>query len=217
MKKFRVIVLLLFTGLFAKAQFIDTLQNVINRKGTFSFSFTSHNSFITNYTADIFGFAVGVTFGKKLTIGGGFNSLNSLITKKKIIDEDTIKENLSFAYFSYFIQYTKSITKHWKLYLTPFCIGLGGSSYQYTYKGVSVTENSRTVVPFEPSVEIDYNFNKFIGLYTQVGYRLMLISNPAIPENFNSPIYSYGIALYPFELYAAIFPRTKLAHMIEDN
>ena len=71
MKKCYIIVVFLFTGLLAKAQFIDTLRHVIDRKGSFSFSFTSHNSFITNYTANIFGFAIGVTFGKKLTIAGG--------------------------------------------------------------------------------------------------------------------------------------------------
>jgi hypothetical protein len=216
MKKLIIIALFLFTGLFAKAQFIDTLQNIINRKGTFTFSFTSRNSFITNNTADIFGFAVGVTFGKKLTIAGGFNALNSIINKKKIIGKDTINEVLSFDYFSYFVQYTVPLTKHWKLYLMPFSIGIGGSSYQYTYKGEPKTEDSYLVMPFEPQVEIDYNFNKYFGLYTQVGYRLMLINNPAIVENFNSPTYSFGVLISPLEIYAWLFPRTKLAHMIED-
>jgi hypothetical protein len=217
MKKLIIVISFCFTGLFGKAQLIDTIQDALNRKATFSFSFTSRNSFITNYSAYIFGYSVGVTFGKRLTIGGGFNALNSIINKKKIIGEDTLNEQLSFAYFSYFVQYRVNLSKHWKLYLMPFCMGIGGSSYQYNYKGVYTTEASRVVVPYEPQVELDYNFNKWIGLYTQVGYRLMLVNNPAIVENFNSPIYSYGVLISPFELYAALFPRTKLAHMIEDD
>lgn len=216
MRKFLIITLLCCSSLFTKAQLIDTLQNVINRKGTFSFSFTSRNSFITNYSAYIFGYSVGVTFGKKLTIGGGLNALNSIINKKKIIGTDTVNEQLSFSYFSYYVQYIMSLSRHWKLYITPFSIGLGSSSYQYNYKGTGTTEDSRTVIPFEPSVELDYNFYKWVGLYTMVGYRLMLINNPAIEQNFNSPTYSFGLLLSPFELYAAIFPRTKLAQMIED-
>jgi hypothetical protein len=215
MKKFFIIVLFCCLGLFARAQFIDTIQNVIDRKGSFSFSFTSRNSFITNYTAYIFGYSVGVTLGKKLTIGGGFNALNSIINKKKIIGSDTINEQLNFVYFSYYVQYIMSLSKHWKLYLTPISFGLGSSSYQYNYKGVATTESSYTVIPYEPSIELDYNFFKWLGLYTQVGYRLMIINNPAIEQNFNSPTYSYGVLISPFELYAAIFPRTKLAKIIE--
>lgn len=217
MKKAGIILLFVCSGLLAKAQFIDTLQNVINRKGTFTFSFTSRNSFIRNNFAYIFGYAVGVTFGKKLTIGGGFNALNTIINKRKIIGEDTLNEQLSFAYFSYYVQYAINLTRHWKIYLMPFSIGIGGSSYQYNYKSVFTTEDSRVIVPYEPQVELDYNFNKWLGLYTQVGYRLMLINNPAINENFNSPTYSYGVLFSPFEFYAALFPRTKLAHMIEDD
>ncbi|HSY76784.1 MAG TPA: hypothetical protein VK890_08005 [Bacteroidia bacterium] len=215
MKKFFIIVLFCCSGLFARAQFIDTIQNAIDRKGSFSFSFTSRNSFITNYTANIWGFAVGVTFGKKLTIGGGYNFLNSTIAKKKIIGLDTVNDQLNFAYFSYFIQYIIRLHKHWKLYLEPISIGIGSSNYQYTLKGVFTQEATYTVIPYEPSVELDYNFNKWFGLYTVVGYRLMIINNPDIVENFNSPTYSFGILISPFELYAAIFPRTKLAKMIE--
>jgi hypothetical protein len=217
MRKFFVIVVFVCSGLFAKAQFIDSLQNIITRKGTFTFSFTSRNSFITNYSAYISGFSIGVTFGKKLNIGGGYNFLSSDLTKKISIGSDVITEQLSFSYFSYYVQYIMSLSRHWKLYIMPICVGIGGSSYNYFYKFSYHVVNSYTVMPYEPQVELDYNFNKWLGLYTQVGYRFMLVNNPTIIENFNSPIYSFGVILSPFELFAAIFPRTKLAHMIEDN
>ncbi|MGP8215864.1 MAG: hypothetical protein ACLQQ4_09900 [Bacteroidia bacterium] len=217
MKKFFIITLFCCSCLLARAQFIDSLQSAINQKGTFTFSFTSRNSFITNYSAYIFGFSVGVTFDKKLTIGGGYNALNTIINKRKIIGSDTLNEQLSFAYFSYYVQYIINVSKHWKLYIMPFSIGLGGSSYQYNYKGSQYSEDSYVIVPYEPQVELDYNFNKWLGLYTQVGYRLMILNNPDIVQNFNSPTYSFGVLFSPFEFYAWLFPRTRLAQMIEDN
>jgi hypothetical protein len=217
MKKLFIITFICCSSLFARAQLIDTLQQAITRKATFTFSFTSRNSFITTYSAYIFGYSVGVTFDKKLTIGGGFNALNSIITKDRTIDGTTVKEYLSFVYFSYFVQYAISLTKHWKLYVMPFCLGAGSSSYQYTYQLKNTVEDSYTVVPFEPQVELDYNFNRWLGLYTQVGFRFMLINNPAIPQNFNSPIYSYGVLFSPFEFLSAIFPHSQAEKAVENN
>jgi hypothetical protein len=217
MKKLFLIFILCISGFFAKAQFIDSLQSAINQKGSFMFSFNSRNSFITNQDAHIFGYLVGVTFGKKISIGGGFNSLTSNITN--VFNEEGVMDTarLNFTFFSYYVQYILNLTKHWKLYITAINVGIGGSSYQYNYKGTVYTINSRTILLWEPGVELDYNFNRFWGLYTQVNYRYMLINNPTIDKSFNSPTYSYGILIYPLEIFAGIFPRTKLAHMIEGN
>jgi hypothetical protein len=204
-------------SLSSKAQFMDSLQSALNQKGSFMFSFDSRNSFITNNTADIFGFLIGVTFGKKISIGGGFNSLNSNIYHVFSEGETKDTAKLNFFFFSYYIQYIMNLTKHWKLYITPINMGIGGSSYQYSDKGGQHIIDSYMVLVWEPGVELDYNFNKYWGLYTQVGYRYMLINNPAIGETFNSPTYSYGILIYPLEIFAGIFPRTKLAHLIEGN
>lgn len=77
-------------------------------------------------------------------------------------------------------------------------------------------EGNRTIIPLEPQIELDYNFNKYVGLYTQVGYRYMLVNNNLLNYNFNSVTYSVGVLIYPLEIYAGLFPRTKLAHLIED-
>jgi len=64
---------------------------------------------------------------------------------------------------------------------------------------------------------VDYNFNKYCGLYTQVGYRYMLINNNLLNYNFNSVTYSVGVLIYPLEIYAGLFPHTKWAKMIENG
>lgn len=217
MKKLIIFLSLCSIGLVSKAQFIDSLQASINRNGSFTFSFTSRNSFITNNVADIFGFAVGVTFDKKIGMGGGINFLNSNVYKP-VTENGTIDTaKLSFFFFSYYVQYIMNLTKHWKLYITPINIGIGNSNYQYSDKAGQHTIDLQTVILTEPGVELDYNFNKYFGLYTQVNYRLMILNNPDINQTFNSPTYAYGILIYPLEIYAGLFPRTKLAHLIESN
>ena len=215
-KKVVCIFLFCLAAINAKSQFIDTLQSAIDRKGSFSFCFNTRNSYIGNNSANIFGFNVGVCFGKKFTIGGGINILSSAIYETKITDGDTIKGRLNFAYISYFVEYIITLSRHWRIDI-PVSIGIGSSNYQYTNQGKIVTASNKTIIPLEPQVELDYNFNKYCGLYTQVGYRYMLVNNKLLGYNFNSVTYSVGVLIYPLEIYAGLFPKTKLAKMIEAN
>lgn len=200
----------------ARSQFLDSIQASINRKGSFSFSFNSRNSSITNHNAYIFGYLIGVRFDRKIGIGGGLNSLSTKVTDSVVTDGQTIKRRLYFSFFSYYVEYLLRLTKHWELDVFLMS-GVGNSHYIYTNMDPTVIHLQRMVIPFEPSACIEYDFNKFVGLYVQAGYRWMLLNNKMIHENFNSPTYSFGIAIYPLEIYAALFPNTKLAHIIEDN
>ncbi len=157
---------------------------------------------------------MGVCFDKKFSIGGGLNTLSTSIYRKAFTKDDTLKEKLNFFFFSYFVQYIVTISKHWRIDL-PVSIGIGNSNYQYTDENKLVTASSKVIIPLEPQVEVDYNFNKYCGLYTQVGYRYMLINNKLLGYNFNSVTYSFGVLIYPLEIYAALFPRTNWAKEIE--
>lgn len=217
MKKYCITFLFLFAfGSYAGAQLIDSIQAAINRKGTFSFNFNSRNSTITTTAAHIWGFMVGVCFDRKISIGGGFNTLNSPVIRQENIDTQSVKAQLSFSYFSYYVEYLFRVGKHWEIDI-PVSVGLGSSSFSYALAGKALVTDKRTVIPIEPSVEVDYDFNKFWGLYVQAGYRWMLVNNKYINENFNSPTYSFGLLIYPLEIYTALFPHTGLAHTINNN
>lgn len=216
MKKYWVVLLLCFTGYFAKAQFLDSIQASIDRKGSFSFSFNSRNSSITNHNAYIFGYLIGVRFDRKIGIGGGYNQLSTPVTDSVVSDGKIIHRNLHFHFYSYYIEYLFRLTKHWEIDIFLMS-GIGNSYYTYGNIDAPVIHLQRLAVPFEPSACVEYDFNKFVGLYVQAGYRLMLVNNNMIHENFNSPTYSFGIAIYPLEIFAALFPNTRLAHIIEDN
>ena len=208
--------MLCLAGFTARCQFIDTLQSAIERKGNFSFCFNTRNSFISGNDATVFGYMVGVCFGKKFTIGGGFNTLSSDIYRTRYIDGDTLKGKLNFYFFSYFVEYIMTLSKHWRIDI-PVAVGIGGASLQYNKNNSVTTEGNRVIVPIEPQVEVDYNFNKYCGLYTQAGYRYMLVNNRLLGYNFNSVTYSVGVLIYPLEIYAGLFPRTKWAKMIESG
>jgi len=149
-------------------------------------------------------------------MGGGINILDPAIQDTIHIGSNIVNRYLYFSYISYYVEYLLRLSKHWDIdmYFMP---GVGNSYYQYTIEGRVITQGSKIVVPIEPSACVEYDFTKWIGLYVQAGYRWMLIKNPDIPKNFNSPTYAFGVAVYPLEIYAALFPHTKLAHTIEDN
>lgn len=216
MKKLIGISLFCSVALASSGQFIDTIQAALERKANFTFSFDTRDSYINNNYANIFGVMAGVCFGGKFTLGGGYNALSSPIYKTQYIGEDVVHAKLSFYYFSYFAEYTINFTKHWELDL-PVLIGIGNSSYQYTFNDNVVSENGKVIMPLEPQVSLDYNFNKYVSFSTQVGYRYMLISNNLLNENLNSITYSVGLSISPFEIYASLFPHTKWAKMIESN
>lgn len=216
MKKFIYIVLFCSIAFTSQCQFIDTLQAVIQQKGSFVFGLDSRDSYIGNNYANIFGVMAGVCFGGKFTVGGGYNALSSPVEQTQYIDDKAIQSTLHFAYFSYFVEYTINFTKHWELDL-PVLIGLGNSSYEYSVNDMEINNSSKIILPLEPQVTLGYNFNKYVEFSTQVGYRLMLINNDLLNYNFNSFTYSVGFSVSPFELYAHFFPSTKLGKLIEAN
>jgi len=215
-KSFVIIALLYLTAYTSKAQFLDSIQAAIERKGRFTAGFNSRNSFITNYDAPIWGFTLGVCFDRKFAIGGGWNVLTSYRTITQTVNGESVPATLNFSFLSYYIEYLFRVNKHWEINI-PISIGIGNSSFTYTKAGVTSISNTRTVVPVEPSVEVDYYFNKYWGLSVEIGYRYMLVDNKTINQNFNSFTYSTGILIFPFEIFAGLFPHTKLAHMIEDD
>lgn len=178
--------------------------------------FNSRHSSITNHNAYVFALMVGVRFDRKIGLGGGFNVLDPPIPDSIPFYGHTIGRHLYFSYMSYYIEYLIKLTKHWEIDLF-FMPGIGNSYYQYSYEGKTYTQSSNIVIPIEPSASVEYDFTKWIGLYVQAGYRWMLVNNPAINEKFNSPTYAAGLAIYPLEIFAGLFPNTKLAHLIEDN
>lgn len=56
----------------------------------------------------------------------------------------------------------------------------------------------------ETGVSGDYKLFSWLGIGMGAGYRLMLIDNKAIDENFNSIIYVLKVKLFLSEIYKAV-------------
>lgn len=200
----------------ANAQMADSLQQWFSKRPRLAFFFDSRNSFISDRRASIWGVKLGAEFGGKLTFGAGYNQHTNNLTKTIFtpnaiggIDETTAE--LRFAYVSFFARYMYYQSEHWKFSVTPVQIGIGRSRYDYDYNGLSYRVDKRTVLVYEMGISASYKIFRWLGVGADLGLRLMLRNNKAIPENFNSPIYSFYGIIYWGELFKIAFPDSKLA------
>lgn len=200
----------------SKAQWADTLHSILHGKIYPTASFDSRNSFIDNGRAHIWGIKFGVEFSDRLQGGIGYNKHDQNLEKIIYFQDQLGNTNSSLAklhlnYFSFYVRYVYYKTKHWKFSIMPYQIGFGNSKYVYEQEGIEKTNGKRFVVLYEPGISVSYKIVRWLGVGGDIGYRVMLRDNPAIPENFNSPIYSFYGIIYWGELFKMAFPETKLA------
>lgn len=208
-------VLLLFScliiGLFSlKAQLKDSLAKHFNVKPKFSARLDSRNSFVATQNARIFGIKIGWEYNDAIKLGIGYNRLDSKISKPRyeINNEtsgfDTLESVLKFEYLSPFFEYVFFKTKRWE-HAIPVQIGIGNSRYEYIDKsGIVHYENYRPVVLYEPAMTTQYKIFPWIGIGAGVGYRLMLVGNRQINDNFNSPIYILRLKVFLGDFYRGV-------------
>jgi len=220
MRNGKILLLLFFLcSVNGYAQWSDTLKEILNGKMFPTVSLDGRNSFISSQRASIWGIKAGVEFSGKLQIGVGYNqhikNLQKEIYFRNVYNlPDSRTGTLHLSYVSIYTRYVYYKTEKWKFSIMPIQLGIGKSKYTYDYLGIERIVDDRTVVLYEPSISISYKFIRWFGVGADLGYRIMLRGNPAIPENFNSPIYSFYAIIYWGELYKMAFPKTKLAKML---
>lgn len=210
---------LLFVVLTTKAQpALDSIINCLKKKPHLFVSVDSRNSFINNNIVSIFGARAGITYGKRLSFGIGYNQLYNPPTSFK---EDIeyinalgkpyfINEGLKFYYISAAIEYTFYETKHWEISM-PLQIGVGETYYQYILNGVKNKSNKNASFVYEPTISVDYKIIKWVGLSADYGFRFMLTNSKKLNQQLNSPIVTIGISIYYSEIYKSLFPKSKWA------
>ncbi|HET6992056.1 MAG TPA: hypothetical protein VFJ43_12060 [Bacteroidia bacterium] len=216
---FFILVAVLFVEVNCHAQWADTLNRILHGKIYPAACFDSRNSFISSSRAHIWGVKIGVEFSEKLQGGIGYNRHDKNLSKEIYFPDqwgnpDSTSAFLHLSYFSFYIRYTYYKTKHWKFSVMPYQLGFGNSKYKYEYRGNEMISGKRFVIIYEPGISVSYKFFQWLGAGADIGYRFMLRNNPAIPENFNSPVYSFYGIIYWGELYKKIFPETKLAQKL---
>jgi len=209
----------LFIISFSKAQpTLDTIADCLKQKPQPFLKFDTRNSFISNSRAKIFGFKAGISYGKRVSFGLGYNQLyppaNNFNKVVYINDgallKDSVTAKLNMFYISGCFEYVFHQTKHWHFSM-PLQIGVGKTNYKYTYleNKFRIEDNFNFI--YEPAVSVEYKPIKWVGVGADIGYRFMITSSRKLNEKFNSPTYAFKILIYYSEIYKSLFPNTKLA------
>ncbi len=211
---FNILFIFFLISVQLKAQFVDSISEAVKSKPKLSLRLDNRYSFTATSPSKIVGFKVGAEFKDRFRVGGGYNQLNSKITKDVYIESDgkiidTVPSSLRMSYMSYFIEYVFYRDKRWEFSI-PLQIGIGNTHYEYRYGDFKFKNNWSMIINYEASVSGHYRIIKWFGIGAGFGYQLMLKDNPAIEENFNTPIYVIKFKIFLGDIYRSVFPAKKV-------
>jgi hypothetical protein len=196
-------VLFVFAAFCASSQTFnlsDSLRHVFRQQVTPSFKFDTRNSFITGSASKVRGIKAGVNFGKRLSLGIGYNFIVTELQENVVINENEVTADIRMNYVAPFIEYSFYQRGPWEL-ITPIQIGIGNSFLKYqTEDGQGVLRKGRVVL-YEPGMAFEYKIMKVLGVGVGLGYRIMLKNNRGIEQQFTSPVYALRVRLIFDELY----------------
>lgn len=159
----------------------------------------TRRSFISRSDVKIIGLKVNLDFENRLRLGYGVYFLGSPFFRNFIVPTqlgnlDTINSRLDFVYLSAFAEYVFFLNERWE-FSSPISLGIGDVGFQ------NIGEEKKTVLLTELSVMGSYKIFPFFGLGGGIGYRQILAGGQVVRENFNSPIYSFGLRFWIGYLY----------------
>lgn len=180
------------------SQMFESIAESLKEKPKLYFNLGTRNSFITNQYAKVRDIKAGVTYNKQFTLALGYSWLNSDF-------ETTLKNNvnakLRMRYITPYMEYS-FLEKNNIEVTIPVHLGMGMSFYQDENKK---QYNKSFILTYEPAMTLTYRFFKYFGIGGGLGYRLMLVGNNSINENFTSPIYLVKFKLFFGDIYNDIF------------
>lgn len=212
--------LLLFLFLFfnctqeVKAQWVDTLKTALRGRKSFDFRFESRNSFVDNERTEIQSLKFGITFGRKLSAGLGYSWLSTPVIQKIYVHDpelskDTlINKSMKLNYVCTYVDFIFYKTKRWQ-YSVPMQFGIGGISFYHSYREIGYESQKRTILLYEPGVNVKYKIFSWLGIGANVGYRIVLKNNKYTGNKLNSPIYSAGVLIYWDKILVKLLPNNK--------
>lgn len=172
----------------------DSIRVSVTKKPSFYGNYNTRNSFISNYRAQVKGVSAGVSYNKQFTMALGYNWL--ITDFESILNEkDTAK--LKLRYISPFVEYS-FLEKNNFIVSIPIYLGFGQSLYETKNKEKF---KKNFMVLYEPSMKVTYRFLQYISISAGVGFRVVLVGNSSLIENFNSPTYTMGVGLFIGDIY----------------
>lgn len=205
--------LLMTQDMRAQSAWADTIRYSLNQRPRFFLNIVNYNSFVNDKFVNFFGFRTGLKYNKRIKFGLGFFSLNSNVTSKISVREDSIVNNttgeLKASFMTISTEYIFFNRYPWQFSFFPIDVGIGGAYYRY----ISALGNRpRLETPdvgllfYQPSVTAQYSVFKWFGVAVAGGYRFTLRSSQDVREDFNAPGFSIGVKVFVDEAYKAVFP-----------
>lgn len=175
--------------------FENEIKQAISSRPKFEFKFDGRNSFISQSGVRFFGIKAGLQFDRKVSVGLGYNFLWSSLKEDLIKAGQVQSSELVFRYFSPYLDYVFYRDSRWQLSI-PVQIGLGESFYRPIEGKQGKRYERGFVASYEPAIAFEYRFLEYFGIGMGVGYRLMLIPNRRVEEQFTSPVYIFKLKVY---------------------
>lgn len=200
---------------FLHAQYLDTLYEVFRSRSSLDLRLESRWSFIRGNAVRLEGYRLGVSFRKKIRIGGGISWMKSDFKKesKTILPDGTLilmEQYLNLYYFCYYIDFVFHKTKRWQL-STPLQFGFGW--YWWQNQRQIFYRDSRFdhfLYLYEPGISVQYKVFPFLGTGADVCYRFGNADSGYLKFNLHSPSYSIKFLFWIHQLYFTLFPESKL-------
>jgi hypothetical protein len=163
--------------------------------------FEGKNAFVRTHHALFLGTRLGVEFKFPIRAGLGYYWMQTEIQSQLYRATDYPQAGSSaiprMRYGMAYVEYTFWEEDGWSLGV-PLQLGIGETFYR-TSNDDEVANG--LVVPLESGVDISYRFLRWAGLGVGLGYRVMLLNNDEVKENFNSPYYQIRANLILTELF----------------
>ena len=176
-------------------EFEAELKDAIHARPRIEARFDSRTSFINQTGVRVSGFKLGVQFDNKLSFGLGYNYLGSKLRRYIEAEGTSYFVRLRFNVISPYLEYIFYRDKRWELSI-PVQFGFGESFYSNENDIGPNRFEEGFVMTYEPAITFQYRFLSYFGAGMGVGYRLMVVPNRGIEENFTSPVYIFKVKLY---------------------
>jgi hypothetical protein len=220
LRTFSFLIPIVFTFLFSfnsSAQLVDSIRTSLTKKTKLDARLDTRNTFITNQKSQVFGIKLGVTFGNRLKLGGGLNSLKDYRAERIIhpatIDAfgvDTVSSVLKLDYLCYYMEYVFYKTRKWEISI-PVQIGFGNTRHEFYHKNKLHVINKKHLLIYEPTMSCKYKFFPWIGVGAEVGYRVVFGNTRVTRRDFKfaAPTYGLNLLIYYGELFRMVFPKKQ--------
>jgi hypothetical protein len=187
----------------------DSLSHVFKQKATPTAAWNTWRSFVTGKSVKIQDVRLGVAFGRNFSLGIGYHWLpKGFVTSGKQSDNIYTGE-LRFRYIAPYVEYSYFRKGRWEASV-DLQLGIG-KSWLETANQLRVGE--KNMLLYEASMGVEYKILKTVAVGGGYGYRIPLVGNKALGQNFTSPVYIFGVRIIFDELYQ----RMKEHNMIPEG